>query len=95
MEDVPKTTLHTIFGHYEFLVMPFVLTNAPTTFMMLLDSVLCPYLGQFIVVFLDDIVIFSPFEEEHLHHLILVFNLLMLRKEIASFFLLRSIIWVT
>lgn len=67
--DEPKTTCVTRYGNFEFLVMSFGLCNAPTTFYTLMNDVLRPFLDKFVVVYLDDIVIFNETMEEHTKHL--------------------------
>jgi len=68
-QDVPKTAFRTRYGHFEFLVLPFGLTNAPTLFMDLMNRVFQPYLDKFVVVFIDDILVYSKSYEEYEQHL--------------------------
>ena len=74
--DIPKTTFRTRYGNYEFTVMPFRLTNAPTAFMDLMHRVFQPYLDQFVVVFVDNILIYSQSKDEYEDHLRIVLQAL-------------------
>ncbi|GJR78695.1 putative reverse transcriptase domain-containing protein, partial [Tanacetum coccineum] len=79
-EDIPKTSFRTCYGHYEFQVMPFGLTNAPAVFMDLMNRVCKPYLDKFVIVFIDDILIYSKNKEEREEHLKLILELLKKRS---------------
>ncbi|GKA27828.1 putative reverse transcriptase domain-containing protein [Tanacetum coccineum] len=85
-EDIPITEFRTRYGHYEFQVMPFGLTNAPAVFMDLMNRVCKPYLDKFVIVFIDDILIYSKNKEEHGEHLKTILNLLRSEKLYAKFF---------
>ncbi|GJW20004.1 putative reverse transcriptase domain-containing protein [Tanacetum coccineum] len=81
-EDIPKTSFRTRYEHYKFQVMPFGLTNAPAVFMDLMNRVCKPYLDKFVIMFIDDILIYSPDEKEHEEHLKTILELL--KKEELS-----------
>ncbi|GJU82977.1 putative reverse transcriptase domain-containing protein [Tanacetum coccineum] len=84
-DDIPKTAFRTRYGHFEFTVMPFGITNAPTVFMDLMNRVCKPYLDKFVIVFTDDILIYSKTKEDHEVHLKLVLELLKKERLYAKF----------
>ncbi|GKB93879.1 putative reverse transcriptase domain-containing protein [Tanacetum coccineum] len=84
-DDIPKTAFRTRYGHFEFTVMPFGLTNAPAIFMDLMNRVCRLYLNKFVIMFIDDILIYSKTQEEHVEHLRLVLELLKKEKLYAKF----------
>ncbi|GJS46507.1 putative reverse transcriptase domain-containing protein [Tanacetum coccineum] len=84
-DDILKIVFRTRYGHFEFTVMPFCLTNAPAMFMDLMNRVCRPYLDKFVIVFIDDILIYSQTQEEHVEHLRLVLKLLKNEKLYAKF----------
>ena len=83
--DIPKTAFRTRYGLYEYTVMSFGLTNAPAYFMYLMNKVFMEYLYKFVVVFIDDILVFSKNEAEHEQHLKLVLGKLRANKLYAKF----------
>ena len=82
---MPKTAFRTRYGHYEFLVMPFKLTNAPAAFMDLMNRVFKPYLDTFIIVFIDDILVYSRSKEEYTEHLRIMLQTLRDKQLYAKF----------
>ncbi|GJS19703.1 putative reverse transcriptase domain-containing protein [Tanacetum coccineum] len=84
-EDIPITAFRTRYGHFEFQVMPFGLTNAPAVFMDLMNRVCKPHLDKFVIVFIDDILIYSKDEEEHGKHLKIILELLKKERLYAKF----------
>nr|GEV53085.1 putative reverse transcriptase domain-containing protein [Tanacetum cinerariifolium] len=84
-EDIPITAFRTRYGHYEFQVMLFGLTNAPAVFMDLMNQVCKPYLDKFVIVFIDDVLIYSKNKEEHEEHLRIILDLLRNEKLYAKF----------
>ena len=83
-EDIPKTAFRTRHGQYEFIVMSFGLTNAPTVFMDYMDRIFRPYLDKFVVVFIDDIMVYSKSKKEHKEYLRIVLEVLKERKLCGS-----------
>nr|GEX28609.1 retrotransposon protein, putative, Ty3-gypsy subclass [Tanacetum cinerariifolium] len=84
-ENIPRTAFRTRYGHFEFTVMPFGLTNAPAVFMDLMNRVCRPYLDKFVIVFIDDILIYSKSKEEHEVYLKLILELLKKEKLFGKF----------
>ncbi|GJV70001.1 putative nucleotidyltransferase, ribonuclease H [Tanacetum coccineum] len=84
-EDIPKTAFRTRYGHYEFQVMSFGLTNAPVLFMDHMNRVCKPYLEKFVIVFIDNILIYSKSKQEHEEHLKLILELLKKEELYAKF----------
>nr|GEZ90341.1 putative reverse transcriptase domain-containing protein [Tanacetum cinerariifolium] len=91
-QDILKTEFRTRYGHYEFQVMPFGLTNVPAVFMDLMNRVCKPYLDKFVIVFIDDILIYSKNEKEHEEHLKAIIGLLKGEKLYAKF--LKCEFWI-
>nr|GEW59811.1 putative reverse transcriptase domain-containing protein [Tanacetum cinerariifolium] len=91
-EDISKTAFRTRYGHYEFQVMPFGLTNAPAVFMDLMNRVCKPYLDKFVIVFIDDILIYSKSKQEHEEYLKLILELL--KKEQLYDKFLKCEFWI-
>ncbi|GJV68865.1 putative reverse transcriptase domain-containing protein [Tanacetum coccineum] len=84
-EEIPITTFRTRYGHFEFQLMPFGLTNALDVFMEFMNRVCKPYLNKFVIVFIDDILVYSKDEEEHEKHLKIIFELLKKERLYAKF----------
>ena len=75
-DDVLKTAFRIRYGHYEFLALPFGLTNTPTAFMRMMNSMFKPYLDRFMIIFIDDILIYSKSQIEHEQHLRIILQML-------------------
>ena len=83
-EDVEKTAFRSRYGHYEYVVVPFGVTNAPALFMDYMNRIFRPFLDKFVVVFIDDILIYSRTHEEHAEHLRIVLGILRERQLFAK-----------
>jgi hypothetical protein len=84
-EDIPKIAFVSRYGHHEYLVVPFGLTNAPAIFMNLMNKIFMPYLDKFVIVFIDDILIYSKYKEEHAKHLRIALQILREHQLYAKF----------
>jgi hypothetical protein len=84
-EDVPKTAFVSRYRHHEYLVVPFGLTNAPVIFMNLMNKIFMPYLDKFVIVFIDDMLIYSKEKEEHAKHLRIALQILREHQLYAKF----------
>src|SRR3954464_15583486 len=91
-EDIHKTAFVSHCGHHEFTVMPFGLTNAPAVFMDMMSGIFRPYLNKFVIVFVDDIIIYSAIKAEHAKHLSIALQLLMEQRLYAK--LSKSGLWL-
>src|SRR4030067_2895271 len=83
-EDIPKTAFRTRYGYYEYSVIPFGVSNAPGVFMEYMNRIFHPYLDKFVVVFIDDILVYSKTDEEHMNHLRIVLQTLREKKLYAK-----------
>jgi len=91
-DDVQKMAFRSRYGHYEYVVMPFGVTNAPTVFMDYMNRIFRPFLDKFVVVFIDDILIYSKTQEEHAEHLRSVFGVLREKQLYAK--LSKCVFWM-